>query len=245
LRRWDRKAGKYYLWILEASTLQVTRLTVDRDAEDAGVWSPDQSEIGYISNRTLFRKTVNEGGPEKKLIQEDRDFHPYSWTPDGKLILYQKQNAKGDADLWAMPVSGDGKPIVILSTPYNENRPDISPDGKWLSYLSNATGRFEVYVCPFPGCNRQWRVSTGGADWAFWRKDVGQLYYQFQNRVMAVQVKATGSEFQFGAPSLLFTVPRNTTIDVSPDGRFLAAIPSLEESQNVLRLLIHWPNTLK
>ncbi len=245
-RRWDRNAGKYDLWILETSRRQLTRLTVYREVAETGVWSPDQSRIAYSSvNYAIFLKSVSGRAQEERLIQEDRSLGVSNWSPDGKFILYSRQNARGDNDLCALPVSGDRKPLAILATPYDENGPRISPDGKWLAYQSNATGQFEIYVCPFPTCNRQWKVSTGGGDVAFWRKDGSELYYQFQNRVMAVQVKGTGSEFQFASPNLLFTVPRNTAIDVSPDARFLAAVPSLDASQNFLRLLIHWPSTLK
>ncbi len=246
LRRWDRNAGKYDLWILETATRQLTRLTVNRDVAETGVWSPDQSRIAYSSkNYTIFVRSVSGAASEERLIQEDRYPVIESWSPDGKFILYERQNAGGDDDLCALPVSRDAKPRVILATPYEENFPRISPDGRWLAYRSNATGQVEIYVCPFPDCNPQWKVSTGGGDVAFWRRDGSELYYQVQNRVMAVQVKATAGELQFGSPRLLFKVPRNTSIDVSPDGRFLAAEPSLDASQNFLRLLIHWPSTLK
>jgi len=245
LRRWDRNAGRYDLWILDASTRQVTRFTRDRDVADSGVWSPDQSQIAYASKGTMYLKSVS-GAAEKELVREDRDFHLFSWSPDGKLIIYSRQNAAGDSDLYAVPLSGSEKPHAILATPNDEGTPSLSPDGKWLAYTSDSTGQVEFYVCPFPDCDRQWKVSNSGSvELGFWSKDGARLYYQFQNRIMAAQLKANKGEFQFSPPALLFTVPRNTRVDSAPDGRFLASEPAQEANQNFLRLIIHWSALLK
>jgi len=245
LLRWDRNSQKYDIWILQTLTKQLTRFTVDRSVDDIGTWSPDQSELAFTSSRTLVIKTLNGIAADKNLIQENQDLHPISWSPDGKLIFFHRQNIRGDADIYVVSPSGTEKPRTIIATTSDEQMPRISPDGKWLAYKSNATGQYEIYVCPFPGCNRQWKISNGGADVEFWKRDGSELYYQFQNRLMATHLKITANEFQFDSPRLLFTVPRNTSVDISPDGRFLAAEPVLNSNQNFLGLLIHWPSTLK
>src|SRR5262249_27940675 len=209
----DRNSSEYDLWILETSTKQLTRFTVNKNVSDSGAWSWDGTKIAYNGNGTLFVKSVNGGEPEKKIFQDNQDFHIFSWSPDGKLIFYNRQNPAGDADIYSVSVAGNEKPVSILATTNDEQEPELSPDGKWIAYRSDATGLPEIYVCPYPGCNRQWKISTGGAIFEFWKKDGSELYYQFQNRVMVVTVKA-GNEFQFASPRLLFTLPPNTYLDV-------------------------------
>src|ERR1019366_6551897 len=111
-------------------------------------------------NYDLYEKPADGSGSEKLLLQSADDKRPHSWSPNGRFILYGSSQNNGD--LMVLPLSGDRKPFPFLSTPFNETQGVFSPDGKWVAYQSNESGRSEVYVRPFPGPGGQWQVSTGG-----------------------------------------------------------------------------------
>ena len=160
-----------------------------------------------------------------------------SWSPDGKWIVYWVNDPKSLADLWVLPLSGDRKSSPLLHTPFNENHGQISPDGKWLAYNSNETGRAEIYVQPFPSGAGKWQISTNGGTFSRWRHDGRELFYMSQasvGKMMAVDVRSSGSMFEAGTPKELFDSPyinlvhggNYHTFAVSADGqRFLIPHP--------------------
>ena len=155
------------------------------------------------------------------------------WSPDGKLLVYV-QNGQA-ADVWAVPVAGDKKPFALLQSPANENFPQVSPDGKWLAYVSNETSRNEVYVKSFPEGPGKWQVSTDGGTWPQWRRDSRELYFVLAPNVMAADIRVTGSSLQAGVPQTLFAAddpsanslhPAALRFAVSADGKnFLMSQP--------------------
>jgi Tol biopolymer transport system component len=100
-----------------------------------------------------------------------------SWSPDGKRIVFWVQDTKNGGDLWALPLEGDKKPQPLVASPFQETRGQVSPDGKWIAYTSNSTGRQEIYVQPFPSGAGRWQISFHGGDWPRWRSDSKELLY--------------------------------------------------------------------
>ena len=120
-----------------------------------------------------------------------------------------------------VPVAGDKKPLFLLQSPANELFPQVSPDGKWLAYVSNETSRNEVYVKPFPEGPGKWQVSTDGGTWPRWRRDSKELYFSLAPNVMAADIRVTDSSLQPGVPKTLFAADNpNAQLNHNPYLRF-------------------------
>jgi hypothetical protein len=141
-------------------------------------------------------------------------------------------DAKTEADIWVLALSGDRKPTPFLQTRFSEWRARISPDGRWMAYTSNESGREGVYVTSFPKAGRKWLASTNGGDFPVWRRDGRELFYRASDATLMAVPVAPGADFMPGAPIRLFELRAatggdlgyGTFYDVAPDGRFLINI---------------------
>jgi dipeptidyl aminopeptidase/acylaminoacyl peptidase len=204
-------------WIVD-STNRLQRLTFDATQDNQSpIWSPDGARIAFASRRNnkwgLYLKAADGAGAEELITESDAPKTPMSWSPDGKLLLYFQ--AGGSADVWAVPVTGDKKPFALLVSPANEQFPQVSPDGKWLAYQSNETGRPEIYVKQFPDGPGKWQVSTDGGQFPRWRGDGKELYFALAPNAMVAEIKVAGSSIQAGVPKILFSLPANTSASVN------------------------------
>jgi hypothetical protein len=178
------------------------------------------------------------------LLHSAESKRPDSWSPDGRFILYWSELNNGD--LMVLPLTGDHKPFAFLSTPFNEQMGAFSPDGKWVAYQSNESGRDEIFVRPFPGPGGQWQVSTGGGNSPRWRADGNELYYlTADDTLMAVPVVAQRGTFAPGTPQALFQTHAAISADRQPydvarDGRFLIATELETTSTEPIHLLLNW-----
>jgi len=206
----------------------------------------------------VYQKLSSGAGAEEPLLKSGEPKYPTDWSPDGRFLLYTTVGG----DVWLLPLSGDRKPVPFLQTPFFENWARFSPDGRWIAYQSNASGRHEVYVQPFregsgAGSAGIWQVSTNGGIDPQWRRDGKELFYMAPDRtLMAVDVKA-GATFETGSPRPLFVVRAVASSIVSSmstpsyyaataDGqRFLVNTPVEEAAAVPMQVMLNWAAGLK
>ena len=177
-----------------------SRLTIDPASDRYPIWSPDGSHIAWTSSREegqrIYQKLASGVGPEEFLYQGNAGIATGSWSADGRFILYTLGESGSNPDVWVLPLEGDRKPFPFLQTPFKETQARFSPNGRWVAYVSNESGRNEVYVQTFPASGGKWPVSTKGGTSPLWRGDGKELFYDSgDGKLMAVEVK-TGGTFE-------------------------------------------------
>ena len=205
----------------------------------------------YSSNREepwdLFWRSADGSGKEEKLLEKRDGQAPLSFSPDGKMLAFSH-----DADVWVLSMDGQQQPRPVLQTPASEVEAAFSPDGRFLAYASDESGRFEVYVQPFPGLEGRWQISTQGGKEPVWALSGQELFYRNESgdKMMKVDI-AIGSTFRAGTPSLLFEksydfLAGSRQYDVtSDDQRFLMLQPVEEETVDQINVTQNWFEELK
>ena len=251
----DSASGNLDIWIYELSRGVKTRFTFDAARDLFPVWSPDGTQIAFSSEREgkrrLFVKRADGSAPEELLLDSQALDSPTDWSPDGKYLVFWHRGAgtKTAYDIWILPMTGERKPYPFLQGEFNESEAMFSPDGRWMAYVSDESGRSEVYVAPFPGPGGKWQASTAGGRTPRWRKDGRELHYLApDDKVMAVGVGQQGAGLQLGIAQPLFQVhvlPLGGMYDVARDGRFLVNSVGEDRSATPLTLVVNWTAELK
>jgi Tol biopolymer transport system component/predicted Ser/Thr protein kinase len=245
------------IWLYDLSREALSRFTFEGTTNGAPVWSPDGKRIAFISNKegpfNIFGQRADGSGGLERLNIGEYTQAPMSWSPDGQLLAFVEQNPTTGYDIWVLRL-GDHKAQSFLRTSFNEWLPRFSPDGRWLSYSSDESGRNEIYVQPYPGPGGKWQISTEGGTEPVWNPNGRELFYRSgSNKMMAVEI-ATQPSFAAGKPRMLFEgsyepMPRGAAnYDVSPDGqRFLMLKPvgSAEAAPTQIVVVQNWFEELK
>ncbi len=195
------------IWVYNIPRGMLSQLTFDGRSALGPIWSPDGKRIAFASARegkplNLFWKPADGSGPEERLTTGERRQSPESWSTDGQAIAFSENGLATGRDIWVLPLLGERKPRPFLRTPFSETGPQFSLDGRWLAYVSDESGRNEIYVQPFPGPGGKWQISTEGGTEPVWARN-GELFYWNGNQMMAVETK-TQPTFSAGTPRLLF-----------------------------------------
>ena len=225
------------LWVYDLEGRPPTPLTFEGD-NLYPVWMPDGTRVAFQSTRAgaenLFSMPADGStlDPEPLLTSPNEQW-PTSWSPDGRELIFTELRPETGTDILALPI--EGEPRVVVGTEYNEFDAVLSPDGRWLAYVSNVTGGLEVWVLPYPGSGAPIRISPNGGVEPVWARDGRELFYVevegiVDGKMMAVAVE-TEPEFRFQPPEELFegfvTYPNASRIyDVAPDGRFAMIYPA-------------------
>jgi eukaryotic-like serine/threonine-protein kinase len=243
-------SGQFDVWKLDLARAVRTRLTFNPADDAFGLWSPDANRVVFASRRAgrlnLYSKLANGEGDEQVLVEDAFDKFPQSWSPDGASLMYQVQSASTASDLWWLRLSEPHNPQLFIGTSFSEGNAAFSPDGRWVAYTSNRTGRAEVYLTSFPDAGRTEKVSSIGGAYPSWRADGGELFYQSGDVMMAAPVMFQGANVKMGAEQRLFEVRyrrgRGRAFDVSSDGkRFLFAVAADSSSSASATLVVNWP----
>lgn len=251
----DPVLGSEDLWIYEIGRNLRTRFTFDQGNDSGGVWSPDGTRLAFASDRgqdwAAYVKSLSGVGEEELVVAiEGTSMFPESWSPDGSVLALTGFHESTQLDIWLVPMEGEGEAAPFLQTSFSEASPTFSPDGRWLAYSSDDSGRFEVFVTPYPGPGRKWQVSRHGGNFPVWRADGGELYFQDPGgRVMAAEVGARGDTFLVGEVESLFQGPpitRTRGYDPTNGGqKFIVLMPEERQGTRPLNLVVGWTELLR
>lgn len=258
------------IWLFDSASGPMSRLTFDASQDNSSpIWSPDSLSIAYATRRDgkggIYKRSVSGTSSEEVLVEPSDAFPvPMSWSQDGKFLVYTAFDKATGENIWALPTTGDRKPVPLVTEPGNQSLPQVSPDGKWLAYISQASGRIEIYVKTFPTGEGRWQITTTGASNLSirWRGDSKELYYTTAGQtrdLLAVPMNAEGAILRWGTPERLFDsgyigIPHPGggsyhDYSVSPDGkRFLIPRPNepiAQSSTLPINVVLNWTALLK
>ncbi len=199
------------VWTYDLDRAVATRLTFGEGYDADPVWSPDGKWIAFASDRegppTVFRKRTDGSGEAERLHEPGIvDFAaPITWSPDDDVIIIQTNTASGGDDLFFLRLGVEDKVEPFRATPFSEASPAFSPDGRWIAYESNETGRPEVYVSSYPPGGGKWQISDSLGAQPRWSQTGRELFFRSTDGIMAVEVDGRGGSFKAGRPQSLFS----------------------------------------
>ena len=249
----------YNIWVYDLTRGIRTRLTFSPALDAEAAWSPDGKTIAFVSNRSgqshLYEKAADGTGSSSPLVVDNNSESRPSFSPDGRYLIFQRdlhQHAGSHFEIWALPLFDDRKPFPVIQNPsFDAGDPALSPDGKWLAYVSTESGRTDVYIAPFLHGSGKWQVSSGGGTWPRWRRDGRELFYfSLDNKIISAQISEQGASLVIGKVVSLFQtnpVPSSTwPYDVTADGsKFVVATQAASKTKQSLTLVTNWPALLK
>ncbi|HEX3230503.1 MAG TPA: hypothetical protein VHQ95_16110, partial [Pyrinomonadaceae bacterium] len=245
------------VWVADVARGSLTRLSYDAGEDEVPAWSPDGRTVAWASTRSnlirgIFRRRADGSGSEELVWRVDKHCHVNDWSPDGRFLVLEIVDPNTSGDLWLLDLNGTPSATVFLQTPFNERNSRISPDGHWLAYVSDESGRDEVYIQAFPQGGSKLQVSTSGADQPVWSRDGYKLFMRGSGSIQEVPFRP-GAPPSIGSVASLFPdrfenpqAGSHTGYDVFPDGRFLMiqsqAVPGGREE---IEVVVNWIEEVK
>jgi Tol biopolymer transport system component len=236
------------IWTYELQRDGSKRLTFDPALDSVPIWSPDATRLVFASNRQtyfgLYVKNSDGANDEKNIVQENVGNFPSDWSRDGKYILYCR-----GPDLWFLTYP-EVKSSLFLKAPSVFRNGQFSPDGKWVAYASNESGKWEIYVTSFSDAHGRWQISSGGGEQPRWRGDGKELFFLSSDGKMMAAPVTTGNHFDAGTPVVLFqSTPRPPVLvydlfvyDVSRDGQRFLMNTQVKQTENTpMSVVLNWP----
>jgi Tol biopolymer transport system component len=251
--------GARDIWIYDLKRGTASRLTFNPADDLDPAWSADGSQVFFSSDRAgrvdIYQQAANGLGSAQPVFQsKDQNKYADDVSADGRYAIYDTGAGANGTELWALPLFGDRKPFALVQgSNFGAHSARFSPNGRFVAYDSNETGKMEVYVQTFPQQTGKWQISPSGGLEAFWRRDGKELFYLTpDNQLMAVPVNTDAASFQAGIPKPLFQAPlvpisnwRNIYFP-SPDGqRFLMLTPEGQAKPEPITVVVNWPSLLR
>jgi Tol biopolymer transport system component/DNA-binding winged helix-turn-helix (wHTH) protein len=240
--------GNLDLWVADLLRGTRVRLTSHPAAEVIPVWAPGGDRVAFSSYRSgntdIFARTADAGLDETLLAASEPNERISDWSRDGQYIPYSLQHPKNGYDLWYLKRNaGKWEPHPLLQTSFNEKVPKLSPDGRYVAYLSDESGRDELYVRQFPSGEHKWLISTRGASQIRWSRTGREIFYSEAGTLIAVSVR-TKPEFEVGPATRLFshaafTIWHDANYDVSADGRRIL-LPESVGGERMIHVVQNW-----
>jgi Tol biopolymer transport system component len=221
-------------------------------------WSPDDKRIIFShierGGSDIFLQEISDAGSPKLLVHSTATKNMDDWSQDGRYIAWGNTDLQSPTgpDLYIMQLDGGHQPIAFLSTPFNEGSARFCPDGKWIAYTSDESGRDEIYVQPFPKGGDKLPISIGGGSEPYWRGDGKEIFYLSADRkLMAVAVRTTGTQLEAGSPTVLFRTIVPSLLDArshyvpAADGQRFLVVADLPENQSApVNVVLNFPAEL-
>jgi len=237
------------IYLYEISRHALSRLTLGGGNYYAPVWTPDGKRLVYSSDKSghanLYWKNADGSGAEQRLTACDFQQIATSFSPDGRAVVFDQDSPLGGRDIWILTIPADQKPRPFIQTPFDEYGGTVSPDSRWMAYVSNDSGRDEVYVQSFPKPARRWTVSNGGGRSPVWGIGGNELLYRNGDKMMYVAVTIQPA-FSATTPRVVFDVPPLVSqFDLARDGRFLMIQNQGQGSVALLNVIVNWFEELR
>ena len=241
------------VWVYDLHRSSLARLTFSFD-NDYAIWTPDSRRVTFGSTRegpwNLFWQTADGSAKAERIVPSEHRQQPASWSPNGKVLAFEEFRPETGRDIWILAREDDRKPEPFLKTEFNEGDPMFSPGGRWIAYVSDESGQYEVYVRPFPSSERKFQVSTEGGTPPVWNPGGRELFYRNGDKMMVVDIETKG-DLTLGKPRLLFERRSpgwwGLYFDVAPDGQRFVMIDDSEAkpAPTQLNLVLNWSEELK
>jgi serine/threonine protein kinase/Tol biopolymer transport system component len=244
------------IWLYDLSRETLSRFTFEGSQNYTSVWTPDGKRVAFESNNSgslnIFWQLADGSGGLERLTTSQYINAPGSWSPDGSLLAFAEINTTSGQNIWILRLN-DRKALPFHRTGSNENEPRFSPNGSWLAYISDESGRYEVYVQPYPGPGGKWQISTEGGTEPVWNQNGRELFYRNGDKIMVVDI-STQPGFYASTPRVLFQgryeqppVPL-PNFDVSRDGQHFLMLKPVDQEQAAptqINIVLNWFEELK
>ncbi len=251
----DLGNGSLDIWLVDVASGLRTRFTFDQASDNYPVWSPDGESLVFASRRNgtraIYRKSVGGTGEVELVYASELDMLPTSWSPDGRYLLFDQPGQTTGSDLWVLDLENGPSAEILYQANSEDGAGYFSPDGRWVAYWSQESGRGEVYVTPFPGTGRRWQVSQNSGTWCQWNPDGSEIFVQEENgSLKAISVDGTGATFTIGGvhdvTDLGSATNSGVLFSIAPDGeRVLTVVSESDQQTGHLDLVAGWGTTVE
>ena len=233
----------------------LTRQTFEPGEDETPVWSPDGRWLAYSStrgtDRLVLRRRSDGSGSEETILTTPNHIHVEQWTPDGRSLVLGVTEFGAPSDVAVLDLDGEHTLKPLFNTRFAEQSARLSPDGRWIAYVSNESGAPDVFVRAYPSLEGKWQVSVGGGTQPVWSPKGNELFYRAAGAMMAVRIDARSSSFVADSPVKLFDDRYHVKggghvgYDVAPDGRFLVVNEASGGTQAALVVVLNWFDAIK
>jgi len=247
-----KQATNCELWTLDVDRGSLGRIAQDADNHDP-VWSPDGRRIVYQhagGNGVVVALAMDGSRATETIAEGASSGSPQSWSARGNLLVYTVIGPRTRSDIWVRAMDGSSPPAPFIATDFDETDPTISPDGKWIAYVSNETGSPEVFIRPYPDTGTASQVSTDGGTSPLWSRDGRELFFTSGTKMMSVPIE-TKPALRIGTPVRLFdggfNVAQPRDFDISPDGRRFVVVRHSggDSGKQEMRIVLNWLEEMK